>query len=88
MHVHACGGLATSMRALSRREWQGQTLRPSRHMHARANTPGLRNRRVGGASPPAGLWSAAALLLSASASLASSRIRCCSRPGLAGALLH
>ena len=34
MHVHACGGLATSMRALSRREWQGQTLRPSRHMHA------------------------------------------------------
>ena len=55
MHVHVCGGLATSVRALSQREWQGQTLRPSRHMHARAHVPGLLNRRTGGASPSTGL---------------------------------
>ena len=67
----------------SKGERQGQTPKPSHHMHPSAYR-GLRNRRTCRVPLPAGPCGAA-WLLAASASLASRRIRCCSRRGLAGA---
>ena len=49
--AHACSGPAASVRTVRGGSDAGQTLKPARHMHARAHVPGLRYRRHSGASP-------------------------------------